>query len=444
MTGPRQHPRDRSAAARPAGVSPPEGRVAAGGRNTARAARRPLHDAYAVCPPGIEAICASEARALGVRAVKAERGGVSFRATTRQLYAANLWLRSATRVLVRVAQFEAGTFAELQAQAREVVLDEWLGERTPRLRVSASRARLYHTDAIAERLHEVWGGGAEPADRQAGRRAGGVDGQGGPASSGHDDASEDDDSQLFVVRNVGNHFTVSADCSGQPLYKRGWRHEVAKAPLRENMAAALLLAVGWNGSTALLDPFCGSGTIAIEAALLAAGRPPGFLRSFALFDWPAFEAGTWASVVGQAAEAESDTERALPPIVAADRDAGAVAATLANAERAGVSDLVQAVHRSVSDTVGPDGAGDTGWVVTNPPYGARIDHGGDLRNLYSRFGDMARDRLAGWSIGLLVADRRLAAHTALSLHEQLRFNNGGIEVELLVGEARPRRPRRRS
>ena len=377
-------------------------------RMTPATVRRVPHEAYAVCPPGIEAICAAELSGLGVRAVKAERGGVSFRATTRQLYAANLWLRSATRVVVRIASFEASSFAELERQAADVVLDPWLGDRPPALRVSAHRAALYHTDAIAERLHGVWGG---PGDAES------------PAEN-----------QLLVVRNVGNRFTVSMDCSGEPLYKRGWRQEVAKAPLRENLAAAMLLATGWQADQPLLDPFCGSGTLVIEAALLAANRPPGFQRSFAFFDWPAFEAGTWASVVGAAVELERPH---LPlSLVGADRDAGAVAAAQANAERAEVPGLVEFVERPVSATPAPLKDRPAGWVVTNPPYGSRVAHGTDLRNLYARLGEVVRDKLTDWSVALLVADRRLAAHSGLSLHEQLRFSNGGIDVELLVGTAK--------
>lgn len=388
--------------------------------------KKALHEAYAVCPPGLEALCAGEIRGLGARAVKAERGGVSFRCTTRQLYATNLWSRLATRVVVRAAQFEATTFGGLEAAVRnEVDLDRWLGGRAPRLRVSSTRSALYHTEAIAERLRGLWG---DPGENVA---------EGGDRRSFFGEPDRDDESDpslggapLVIVRVVANRFTVSVDCSGEPLYKRGWRQEVAKAPVRENLAAALLMAVGWRADQPLVDPFCGSGTIPIEAALLALGRPPGFLRGFAFFEWPMFEPGTWASVIGQAAEAERDPEGLL--IVGSDRDAGAVEAATANAARAEVADVVTFEERPVSSLQPPDGSGRPGWVITNPPYGTRIEHGGDLRNLYARFGSVTRDRLPGWSVAMLVADRRLAAHSGLSLHEVVKFSNGGIDVELLA------------
>lgn len=164
------------------------------------------------------------------------------------------------------------------------------------------------------------------------------------------------------------------------------------------------------------------------------------MRHFAFFDWPTFEAGTWASVIGQAIEQERTPEEPLS-IVGADRDAGAVAAAQANAERAEVAEHVSFLERAVSATPRPPAGLSAGWVVTNPPYGGRIDHGGDLRNLYARFGEVMADTLTGWSVAMLVADRRLAAHSGLSLHEAMRCSNGGIDVELLVGTGRAQHAR---
>ncbi len=402
---------------------------------------KPLHEGYAVCAPGVEPLLAAELAPLGVRAIKGERGGVSFRANTRQLYAVNLWSRLATRVVVRVGTFDATTFAELEHRAAELDIERWLGDRPPYLRVSSQRSALYHTDAIAERLHGVWGPPPEPEPLE--RSPAPTDAQDGD----HDEIDEGPAGQLLVVRNVANHFTVSVDLSGTPLYQRGWRQQVGKAPLRENVAAAMLAAVDWRPTQPLLDPFCGSGTIVIEAALAALGRPPGFLRGFAFFDWPIFEPGTWASVIGQAVEAERDPEELALRLVGSDRDGGVVAAAAANAERAAVAELVTFEQRSVSDLApwpgdGGDG-GERGWVLTNPPWGGRVSAGKDLRNLYARFGEVLRTAVPRWSVGLLCADRHLAAHSGLSLEERLRFNNGGIDVALLTGRVGARTGGRR-
>jgi putative N6-adenine-specific DNA methylase len=364
------------------------------------------HDCLVVCTPGLETVLHGELTALGVRTATPTRGGVAVALTERQLYAVNLWARTATRVLVRIGSFPARTFAELEDGAATLAWHRYLGgDRAPVFRVSASASRLYHSGAIAQRLAAACG---RP-----------------PGLPGDIDAGT---GQLVVVRLHRNRCTVSVDSSGAALHRRGWRLATAKAPLRETLAAALLLAAGWDGTTPLVDPFCGSGTIPIEAALLARDLAPGLGRGFAFQHWGGFRPGTWASVMGEARRrARPAAEVAL---VASDRDEGAVTATRANAERAGVLADVEVSRRTVSDVVPPAGTG-PGWLLTNPPYGSRVG-GGDLRNLHARLGRVARERLPGWRVGLLVVDPRLAGHTGLALHEALRTTNGGIDVRLLV------------
>jgi putative N6-adenine-specific DNA methylase len=237
--------------------------------------------------------------------------------------------------------------------------------------------------------------------------------------------------QLFVARVARNEVTISVDSSGEPLHKRGWREAGAKAPLRETLAAAMLLAIGWNGTTPLVDPFCGSGTIAIEAATLAARIAPGRERAFAFERWPCFEPGTYASVRGEAVKT-AQAARIEVPIHASDRDAGAVEMTTRNAQRAGVADAIDVRRATVSDLAphGPEQS--VGWIVTNPPYGRRVSSTGDLRDLFSRFGDVVRSSMPGWGVAALAADSRALGHARLGLEERLRTRNGGIPVRLLV------------
>lgn len=394
-------------------------------RSGRRAAPRPRHLAFAVTAPGLEAVTAAELTALGIAGPRPGKGGVSFAPTTRQLYAANLWLRTATRVVVRVARFDATSFAELEAEAVQIPWAQWLRADLPtRFRVTSHSSRLYHTGAIAERLHGITGTpgpgpGAGP----------GASGDGGDGGTDPDDADDEVAEQLVVVRVNHNEVTVSVDSSGTGLHRRGYRQNLAKAPLRENLAAAVLLAAGWDGTAPLVDPLCGSGTIAIEAALLARRIPPGQHRRFGFGTWPSFEPGTWASVIAEAGETMLDASPV--PIVAADRDAGAIAATRANAERAEVLDDLELRVAPISDLVAPGGEV-PGWLVANPPYGGRVG-GGDLRDLYARIGQVARARLPGGRLALLVADTRVAAQTGLALQEQARFNNGGIPVRVVAG-----------
>lgn len=411
----------------------------------------PVHDCLAVCPPGLELFLADELRALKLRVTRTIHGGVPFTATDRELYHANAWSRIATRVVVRAGTFVARSFADLERRAADLPWDRYVAPGiTPVFRVSATKSALYHTDAIAERLHRVTGTSPLPPDGRPG-------------------STDPERVQLVVVRVVNDRVTISFDSSGDSLHRRGWRQEVAKAPLRETLAAAMVRASGWTGDVALVDPMCGSGTIAIEAALAAAGLAPGAGRSFAFQRWPSFKPGTWASVNATIAAAARDTarRRAVAPIIAADRDDGAVAAARANAERAGVADLVLVRPGALSTTVAAVARhiDRPGLVLTNPPWGERVSGRSDLRDLYASLGaalgsphpaPAAADRpgsrrapsggpsrahphaaspvsarsgpLAGWSLGVLVADRALDRHLGLPLEERFVTSSGGIDV----------------
>jgi putative N6-adenine-specific DNA methylase len=177
-----------------------------------------------------------------------------------------------------------------------------------------------------------------------------------------------------------------------------------KAPLRENIAAAMLMESSWRSDSALVDPMCGSGTIPIEAALMSRGIPPGASRPFAFFEWPEFEQIVWQRIRNRAMERIS--ERAAAPIIACDRDAGAIRATTENASRAGVLEDLEIRRQAVSALERP--AAEVGWLVTNPPYGVRVGDRTALRNLYARTGAVLRERFGGWHVGLLSAHAQLA------------------------------------
>lgn len=386
---------------------------------------------FASCAPGLEPVLLAELRALRVAGARAEEGGVAFGGGERALYAANLHLRTASRVLVRVATFHADSFAELERRAGKVEWERFVGgagEAVPvGFRVTCRKSRLYHSDAVAERLL-----------RAVGRRVGGDVAAAGGAGEADDaddgDAASTAPGQLFVVRLVRDELTLSADASGALLHRRGYRQAVGKAPLRETLAAAMLLGAGWTPERPLLDPMCGAGTIAIEAAMIARGIAPGLARAgradgFAFTRWPGADRALWERLTSEAAAAVRDTaERTLAPILAGDRDAGAVAATIANAERAGVAGAIDVAQRTLSALPAlPAG----GWIVTNPPYGGRVGERGPLRALYARLGEIVA-ALDDWSLALLSADPVLEGQLALPLVERWRTTNGGIPVRLLA------------
>ena len=349
-------------------------------------------EAFVVAAPGLERVLLDELTRLDVKPARAVKGGVECSLTWPQLWGVHLRSRLATRVLVRVQRFRATSWPEMEAGLRRVPWASWLAaDAGVTVQASCDKgSALYHSGAVEERVAAALG-------RPAGE-------------------------QTVMVRVLDDVVTVSLDATGEALFKRGWRGPAGKAPLRETLAAAVLLASGWDRRSPLVDPFCGSGTIAIEAALLARRMAPGRHRTFVFQSWPSFSPERWARLVRGA---DSDVVEKCPPIVACDRDAGAVATTLANAASAGVASNLEVVQRSVSDLVLP---GRTGVVVTNPPYGARL--GGDVRNLFDRFGAVLRERAPGWRVAVLASADTPVPRLGLSCTSALHTTNGGIPVDV--------------
>ena len=322
---------------------------------------------------------------------------------------ANLWLRTASRVLVRVAQFQATAFYELEKSAKRIPWAQFVSPgQDVEFRVTARKSKLYHSDAIAERLQKAVGSGL-----RAGK---------GPRPTARSP-------QLFVVRVFHDEFTISADTSGELLHMRGYRQAAGKAPLRETLAAALLLAADWDGSRPLLDPFCGSGTIPIEGALIARRIAPGLHRRFAFMEWPSFDAKVWRTHLD---EAKAGARASSPvPILGSDRDAGAIASSRANAARAGVAADVDFQERPISAIQPPS---TPGLIASNPPYGVRVGERKALRDLYARFGQVIRERCPGWRAAFYSSDVRLAHRIGLPTNELFRTTNGGIKVAAMVVE----------
>jgi putative N6-adenine-specific DNA methylase len=390
---------------------------------------------FASTAPGLESIAAGELKALGIRG-KQEVGGVAFGGDLRRLYEANLWLRTASRLTVRLGRFHASTFFELERRAKKLPWARFLPATGPvRLRVTCRKSKLYHSDAVAERVLAVIEASAA--------RGVGVEG-----SDSDDDAAESDvaesRTQLFIVRIFHDECEISVDTSGDLLHRRGYRRETAKAPLRETIAAAMVLASGWKGQSPLLDPMCGSGTIPIEAALIARRIAPGMKREFQFMNWPGFDGSMWSELLETAQSRVIDF---TGQILGADRDEGAIRAATRNAERASVARDVTFATQALSASIamlgegdfgsnqtpatGRGQSGDDGWILTNPPYGIRVGGPGDLRNLYATLGT-ALKRNQRWRLGVLTSDFGLVHQTQLGLAPRFSTSNGGIAVSFYV------------
>jgi putative N6-adenine-specific DNA methylase len=257
-------------------------------------------------------------------------------------------------------------------------------------------------DAVKARLWEGPAGGIAAARRDLARRFPGVE---------------------LETRPDGERSTLSADAAGAPLFKRGWRARVGAAPLRESLAAGLLLELGFDGSRPFLDPMCGSGTIAIEAALLAARRAPGIGRSFAFEAWAGHDAARTAAVRDRLAA----LARAPPaPILASDRNGGAVRLAGKNADAAGVTPFVRIERRDAGDVEPPPGPG---FCLVNPPYGIRLDR--EVEKSWKALGSLLA-RLPGWTVGVLAGDPALARLLPGSPTRTIDVRSGGLRCRFLV------------
>ncbi|HEY6219576.1 MAG TPA: THUMP domain-containing protein, partial [Gemmatimonadaceae bacterium] len=242
-------------------------------------------DCFAIAAPGLEELIAAELADLSIQGTVVP-GGVEWSGSESTIALANLWSRIASRIVVRVGQFRARTFFELERHANKIEWAKYVKSGAAvRFRVTCRKSKLYHSDAVAQRFQEA-----------VARAIGDFT----LADAGDEDDAADSTSQLFIVRFDRDECTVSADASGELLHRRGYRQAVAKAPLRETLAAAMLRGAGWDGRTSIVDPMCGSGTIPIEAARIARRIPPGLDRDFAFLHWPDASADRWKALTDRA------------------------------------------------------------------------------------------------------------------------------------------------
>jgi putative N6-adenine-specific DNA methylase len=378
----------------------------------------PLKRVYISCAPGLEPALIRECKALGIKrdASKSadetvsdlpsgeDKGGIEFEGTDSQIYSCNLHLRTASRIVVRLGEFYAAAFSELRKKAGRLDWGLYLKPGQPvEIKVTCHKSKLYHSDAVAERVR----GAIEDALHVAPKAV-----------------EKDQTAQLVLVRLVNDLCTISVDTSGELLHRRGYRQAVAKAPLRETLAAGLLISADWTEESPLVDPFCGSGTIPIEAALIARHIAPGIARRFAFMDWPRFQKDLFQSELDSCRKAIMPTEQFL---YASDRDRGAIEMSTANAARTGVNGNIHFTCHAISDLPQFE---NPGFLITNPPYGIRIASSKDLRNLYSSFGKILREKYSGWQVGILCSEDALIHALEINpARKVIHLINGGIPVK---------------
>jgi putative N6-adenine-specific DNA methylase len=374
---------------------------------------------FVPCPRGLEAVLADELRHLGAGDVSPADGGAGCAGDFGLALSVNLESRIASRVLWEVG---AGAYRDEKDLYELVASLPWparfAARKTIRVNVAATLSPLTSLEFATLRIKDAV---CDRFRRDTGERPS-VDKQ-----------RPDVRIHAYLTRDA---CTLYLDTSGEPLFKRGYRRPGAEAPIRENLAAGLLALAGWRGDAPLLDPMCGSGTIAIEAALLAADAAPGAWRDFGFRHLAWFDGPRWQRLRDRARQRRRES---IPvPVVGRDRDARAIAAARAHAEAAGVAGIVSF---EVADVLRADAPRPPGVIVSNPPYGVRLEAADAMAAFYPKLGDALKQRFAGWTAWLLSGDPRLPSLIGLRPSRRTPLFNGALECrfyrfEIVTGALR--------
>lgn len=393
---------------------------------------------FVACAPGVEPWLLAELAELGFEA-QAVAGGAELETDRMGCYRVLLGCRLGLSLRLRLSRFRSTHFAQFEKQLLQQPWRSWLpAGAAVRAKAVARRSRLYHTGGICERLERAVATAMGRAAAQAPAPEQESLGTAAKARARHSSAPPPDlepdqapGSSTFLLhaRMERDRCTLSLDLCGGALHRRAYRLQSGKAPLREDLAAALLRVAGYDGTQVLVDPLCGAGTLAIEGALIAAHRWPGARRAFPLYDLPFHAADGLAATLAGAPSVVAPAHA----IVGSDRDAGAIAAATANAVRADVHAAVALHVAALSQCPVPAlAAGERGLIVTNPPYGRRIGHRGELRNLYASLGALRQRAGDGYRLALVTSEPSLAHATGLSLEPVVLTDAGGIKVRFYL------------
>ena len=375
---------------------------------------RRQHTYFATCAPGLEPILHDEIRALRFGKVERQVGGVRFSGADVDEMRANLHLRTAIRVLRRIQVFEAHEESQLYDGISAVDWDHYVRpDGSLVVQAQTKNSALDHSlyiaqitkDAICDQL----------SDRHGERP----------------DVSKDDPDIALHVHLSSDRVTLSIDTSGVSLHKRGWRVFQGKAPLSETLAAAIVSLSGWDGRSPMIDPFCGSGTLLIEAALMAGGVAPGLFREkFGFERLPGHNSQRWQALRRKAKDAIQFRKKLI--LRGCDADGEAVEGAVENARAAGVAEHIEFGRQRAENY--DYRRGWNGWIVTNPPYGERVGDERSLLPLYRQVGGRWQELCAGYRLALLSGNETLERELGLAGLSATSLFNGAIPCQLLTGE----------
>jgi 23S rRNA (guanine2445-N2)-methyltransferase / 23S rRNA (guanine2069-N7)-methyltransferase len=386
---------------------------------------------FATCPKGLEYLLRDELIALGASDVREALAGVYFAGDLEIAYRACLWSRLASRILLPLAEFDAADGDALYAGVQSIDWSEHLASHaTLAIDAVTGQSKLTHSQFIALRAKDAI---VDQFRQRDGNRP---------------DIDTDEPDVRINLRLRRDRATVSIDLAGSPLHRRGWRELQGEAPLKENLAAAMLLRARWpemyKEGGALLDPMCGSGTLLIEGALMAADVAPGLRRDyFGFLGWHKHDIALWRRLLDEARERADSGLRALRScFFGSDSDARMVQTAKRNAQEAGVAGFFTLDKHDALHVSPPPGV-ERGLVITNPPYGERLGERGQMPALYRALGEMLRANFAGWRAAVLAGDEELGRAMPLRAEKRYALYNGALETVLLLFElhARSETPR---
>ncbi|HET8763810.1 MAG TPA: bifunctional 23S rRNA (guanine(2069)-N(7))-methyltransferase RlmK/23S rRNA (guanine(2445)-N(2))-methyltransferase RlmL [Rhodanobacter sp.] len=379
---------------------------------------------FASCPKGLEYLLRDELAALGAEDAHEALAGVHFTGPLETAYRACLWSRLASRVLLPLAQFDAATDEALYAGVSAIDWSAHLAAHvTLAVDAHVAQSALTHSQFVAQRVKDAV---VDQFRQRSGTRP---------------DVDTDEPDVRLNLYLKRDRATLSLDLGGTPLHRRGWRAQQGEAPLKENLAAAILLRARWPQvyaeGGALLDPMCGSGTLLIEAALMAAGVAPGWRREYYGFlGWQRHDVALWRRLLDDAAQrAEAGLKGLRACFFGGDLDPRMVQVAKRNAQDAGVAGFLTLEKRDAMRVEPPAGV-TSGLVVTNPPYGERLGERADMPALYQAFGTRLRESFPGWQFAVLAGDAELGRALRLHADKKYALYNGALEVELLLGAIR--------
>ena len=364
---------------------------------------------FVTCPRGLEAPLSQELEQLKCQDIRAVDGGVACKGGMEQVYRINLHSRTASRVLLRLIKSGYRNEQDIYKAAKNIRWTDWFDlEQTFKVKVEGKRAQVKSLDFVGLKIKDAVcdvfrdACGARPSV-----------GKIRPDIRIHAFIDERD-IQIFI------------DTSGEALFKRGYRQDTGEAPMRENLAAGLLLLAGYDGTQPFQDPFCGSGTIVIEAAWIATRRAPGLMRRFGFEKLKNFDAALWKKLQH---EAETQIRPASAPISGSDNDRHMIRAAVANAQAAEVDTFVRFEVKDAQDTR-PNGEG--GILISNPPYGVRLAEVQALQALYPQLGAWLKQHYAGWLAGMFTGDRDMPKFMRLSPKRKIPLYNGNLDCRLFL------------